>query len=86
MRQINETRRIAVYGALRMQKEGNMTGEEAVVLGFILAAFAVFGVTLGWVSSKSGSSRRGRSRSIAANDETRMLMVTRTMERRPSGS
>jgi hypothetical protein len=26
-----------------------MTGEEAVVLTFILAAFAIFGTTLGWL-------------------------------------
>ncbi len=29
-----------------------MTGEEAVVLGFILAAFAIFGTVLGWLSYK----------------------------------
>jgi hypothetical protein len=29
-----------------------MTGEEAVVLGFIVAAFAVFGRTLAWLSYK----------------------------------
>jgi len=29
-----------------------MTGEEAVVLGFILAAFAAFGATLAWLSHR----------------------------------
>ena len=29
-----------------------MTGEEAVVLACILAAFAIFGATLGWLSYK----------------------------------
>ena len=35
-----------------------MTGEEAVVLGFILVAFAIFGTTLAWVSLNS-SNRAG---------------------------
>ena len=32
-----------------------MTGEEAVVLGFIVAAFAIFGATLGWLSYEQHS-------------------------------
>ena len=41
------------YGAPVTREEGIMTGEEAVVLGFIVAAFSIFGTTLGWLSSNS---------------------------------
>jgi hypothetical protein len=34
------------------RQEGMMTGEEAFVLGLIVAAFAIFGAPLGWVSYK----------------------------------
>jgi hypothetical protein len=41
-----------------------MTGSEAVVLGFIIAAFAIFATTLAWLSSEG---RRRRTKP-AAND------------------
>ena len=49
---INEPEPPAAYGAPVTRREGIMTGEEAVVLGFIVAAFAIFGATLGWLSYK----------------------------------
>jgi hypothetical protein len=60
-----------------------MTGAEAVVLGFILAAFVIFGTTLAWVSSNS-SNRRRRSPFSAANDEAGRLIAQRTAARQLS--
>ena len=52
LRQIKAAKPAGAYAALLTRKEGVMTGEEAVVLGFILAAFVIFGMTLGWLSYK----------------------------------
>ena len=65
------------YGALRTRMEGIMTGAEAVVLGLILAAFAIFTVTLAWGSFDD---RRVSTRA-AANDEARPLIAKRTATR-----
>ena len=50
-----------------------MTGAEAVVLGYIVAAFAIFATTLVWVSS---GGRRRFSRP-AADDEAGALTAAR---------
>lgn len=87
LRQINEAERAAAYGALRMRMEGIMTGPEVVVLGYILAAFAIFGTTLAWVSS-AGASSEGRWRWFrsAANGEAGKPIATRTATWQPRRS
>jgi hypothetical protein len=44
-----------------------MSGSEAIVLGFIVAAFAIFAVTLGWLSSESGRRPVGTPANDAAH-------------------
>ena len=64
----------------RHAREGTMTGAEAIVLGFIIAAFAIFGATLGWLSSEAGR----RPLRTAANDEARQSEARPSIAKRPS--
>jgi hypothetical protein len=80
--QINAAESGGTYRALGRWLEDMMTGSEAVVLGFIVAAFAIFGTTLAWLSSDV----RRRSRRLAANDEAHPSVAKRAHAWQPRHS
>ncbi len=55
-----------------------MTGGEAVVLGFILAAFVVFGATLAWVSYEERPRVRSIGRQGHGKHAAAMIGTSRT--------